>query len=209
MLRSIAAVVAGLIVTTVLVMVLTFLAAAVLGVPQNAPPTPAYLLLNLLGSALAGGIGGATAVRIAPHTLHLHVGALAVLILLLSLPTLFSSPAPGQPTWYGLAIGVIGPSRWPRAASSRSAAGSGSVWPRERRLRLGARREVRVRLRGGFRRGDAHRRRRAGPREGAGGGMIWGPGFAGPTSQGLSLWVPKTHLEVARSLLEPEPDSSD
>jgi hypothetical protein len=36
---------------------------------------------------------------------------------------------------------------------------------------------------------------------------IWGPGFAGAPSQGLSLWVPKAHLSEARALLEPSPES--
>ena len=31
---------------------------------------------------------------------------------------------------------------------------------------------------------------------------IWGPGFAGRTSQGLSVWVPEEHLIEARSLIE-------
>ena len=34
---------------------------------------------------------------------------------------------------------------------------------------------------------------------------IWGPGFAGPPSQGLSVWVPEDHLVDARTLLESEP----
>jgi len=32
---------------------------------------------------------------------------------------------------------------------------------------------------------------------------IWGPGFAGPSSQGLSVWVPGEEMEAARELLEP------
>lgn len=30
---------------------------------------------------------------------------------------------------------------------------------------------------------------------------IWGPGFQGATSQGLSLWVPEDRLAAARDLL--------
>lgn len=33
---------------------------------------------------------------------------------------------------------------------------------------------------------------------------IWGPGFAGPTSQGITLLVPKERQEEARDLLELE-----
>lgn len=109
MIRSIGAVVGGLLVTVVLVIVLTLLATVALGIPNGGPPTPLYLVLNLLGGAIAGACGGATAVRLAPRWPHGHVGTLAVVILLLSLPTLFSPPPPGQPSWYGLTLSVLGP----------------------------------------------------------------------------------------------------
>ncbi len=32
---------------------------------------------------------------------------------------------------------------------------------------------------------------------------IWGPGFAGPSSQGLSVWVPAERIAEARELLDP------
>ena len=38
---------------------------------------------------------------------------------------------------------------------------------------------------------------------------IWGPGFAGPSSQGLSLWVPKTCLKEARELLDEGEDAEE
>ena len=109
MIRSIAAVLAGLVVTVVLVMALTYLVAAWFAVPVDEPLPASYLAFNLLGSAVAGMIGGATAVRLAPHTPHGHVFALAVLILLLSLPTLLTPPAAGQPSWYGVVVSVLGP----------------------------------------------------------------------------------------------------
>lgn len=36
---------------------------------------------------------------------------------------------------------------------------------------------------------------------------IWGPGFAGAPSQGLSVWVPEERLKDARDILESEPDT--
>ena len=36
---------------------------------------------------------------------------------------------------------------------------------------------------------------------------IWGPGFAGAPSQGLSLWVPEERLADARDLLGPDPEA--
>lgn len=93
----------------VLVIVLTYLLTAWLGIPARGPLPGLYLTLNLLGSAVAGMVGGATAVRLAPHSPHGHVVALAILILLLSLPTIFTPPAPGQPSWYGIAVSILGP----------------------------------------------------------------------------------------------------
>jgi len=107
--RSLAAVLAGLVVAMVLVIVLSWLAALLVRQPPSGPPTVPYLALNLLGGAVAGMAAGATAVRLAPHTPHGHVYVLALVLLLLSLPGLFSAPAPGQPGWYPLALSVLGP----------------------------------------------------------------------------------------------------
>lgn len=109
MLRSAVAVLAGLVVTLILVMVSTAIITWAFGIPAEGTPSPGYLITNLLASAVAGVAGGATALKFAPHTPHGHVIALAILILLLSLPTLFTGPAPGQPTWYGLVLSVLGP----------------------------------------------------------------------------------------------------
>jgi hypothetical protein len=109
LLRSCLAVLAGLALTVFLVIAFSYLAAAAVGIPAVGPPTSSYLLLNLLGSALAGAVGGATAVRLAPHRPHGHVILLAVIIVLLSLPTVLSAPAAGQPGWYALTISVLGP----------------------------------------------------------------------------------------------------
>jgi hypothetical protein len=109
MLRSVGAVLAGLVATLALVVTSSFLAGWILGFGPADPPTGGYLALNLFGSAIAGAVGGGTAMRLAPHRPHGHVGALALVILLLSLPTLLSAPAPGQPAWYGAALSVLGP----------------------------------------------------------------------------------------------------
>ena len=107
--RSLAAVLAGLIVAVVMVIMLSWLAAVIVDQPESGPPTRAYLALNLLGGALAGMAGGATAAWMAPHTPRGHAYILAAVILLLSLPGLFSAPLPGQPSWYPLALSVLGP----------------------------------------------------------------------------------------------------
>ena len=107
--RSLVAVVAGLVVAVVIVVALSNMGAAILGVPSGGPPTDGYLAFNLAASALAGLAGGATASRIAAHTPHGHAIALAGVILLLSLPGLFSAPAPGQPSWYPIVLSILGP----------------------------------------------------------------------------------------------------
>ena len=109
MIRSVVAVLAGLLITMALVLAGSYLAARLFGLGPEDPPTPGYLAANLAGSAVAGLIGGAIAMRLAPHRPHGHVVALAFVILLLSLPTLLSAPASGQPAWYGLAISIVGP----------------------------------------------------------------------------------------------------
>ena len=109
MLRSVVAVLAGLVVVLGLVLITSSMLVLALGLPPDGPPTDTYLILNLVASALAGLAGGATAMRFAPHTPHGHVIALAVVILLLSLPSAFSGPAPGQPAWYGLVMSIVGP----------------------------------------------------------------------------------------------------
>lgn len=109
MMRSIAAVGVGLLVTTALVFLFNLATTALTGLPLEGTSSPSYLAANLVASFIAGACGGATAVRIAAHTPHGHVVALAIAILLLSLPTLFGGAAAGQPTWYPLVISVLGP----------------------------------------------------------------------------------------------------
>ena len=109
MLRSAVAVLAGLVVVLGIVLISSSMLVLALGLPPEGPPTDTYLMLNLVANALAGLAGGATAMKLSPHTPHGHVLALAVVILLLSLPSAFSGPAPGQPAWYGLVMSIIGP----------------------------------------------------------------------------------------------------
>lgn len=108
-LRSAAAVLAGFLLTVALVVVVTFGAAVLLGLPPEGPPTPLYLVLNLLGSAAAGVAGGYLCARAAPRAPAGHVIALAVLVLGLSLPAVFSEPVPGRPEWYPAVLAVLGP----------------------------------------------------------------------------------------------------
>jgi hypothetical protein len=109
MLRSLGAVAAGLVVAIIVLMVLGFLTVAALGVSPVEPPTPASLAANLGGAAIAAASGGAVAGWFAPHSPHGHVVALALVILLVSLPALLLAPGAGEPAWYGIAQSVVGP----------------------------------------------------------------------------------------------------
>lgn len=109
MMRSIAAVVVGLLVTMALVFLFHLVTIGITGLPVEGRPSQSYLVANLIVSFIAGACGGAAAVRVAAHTPHGHVMALALAILLLSLPTLFAGAAPGQPTWYPALMSVLGP----------------------------------------------------------------------------------------------------
>ena len=106
-LRSVLAVVAGFAAAFVIVVIVTLAAAAALGLTEGSV-TPLYLMLNLLGSALAAIAGGYVAARLAPSAPMQHGIALAIVMLLLSLSAVFSEPQPGQPGWYPVTIAIVG-----------------------------------------------------------------------------------------------------
>ena len=107
--RSAVAVLAGLVVVLGLWLITTPMLVLALGLPPEGPPNDTYLALNLVIVALSGLAGGATAMKLAPHTPHGHVIVLAVVLLLISLPSAIGGSAPGQPAWYGLAMSILGP----------------------------------------------------------------------------------------------------
>ena len=106
MIRSIAAVVVGLLVTMALVPLFHLATLYITGLPIEESPTGPYLIANLVGSFIAAACGGAAAVRVAAQAPSGHVIVLALVILLLSLPALF---APGEPMWYRALSSVLGP----------------------------------------------------------------------------------------------------
>lgn len=107
MIRSILSVVAGLALTVLLVMITTIIAVAAMLGGVDQPPTPAYLVVNLLIGALSAFAGGYLTGWIAKQKILQHTAALSALILLLGLPGLFTE-SPGQPAWYPIVILVIG-----------------------------------------------------------------------------------------------------
>lgn len=109
MIRSIAAVLVGLAVTIALVLLFHQVTVHLTGIPLEGTESGPYLVANIVASFFAGACGGAAAARIAARSPYGHTIALAIAILVLSLPTLFMGAAPGQPSWYPLAMSVVGP----------------------------------------------------------------------------------------------------
>jgi hypothetical protein len=88
MMRSIAAVAVGLLVSMALMFLFHLAAVLVTGVPVEATSSTPYLVANVIAG---------------------HLFVLALAILLISLPTLLGDGVPGQPTWYPALMSVVGP----------------------------------------------------------------------------------------------------
>lgn len=115
MLHSFLAVLGGFAAMAVLVMVTTALAAALMvpgGMRATATPgTPlprTYLVTNLGCSAAAAFLGGALTARIAGHDPLVHGGALAMLMVLMSVASMRQARGL-QPRWYQLTLMTVMP----------------------------------------------------------------------------------------------------
>jgi hypothetical protein len=110
MVRSILAIVAGLVTMMVAVFVLTWILVWIMFDDPMAPPTSGYLVINLLYSLAAAVAGGYVAATMAPRAPLGHAAALAAGIFTLGfLGVLRGGTAPGQPTWYPYVMTVLGP----------------------------------------------------------------------------------------------------
>jgi hypothetical protein len=114
LMSSIISVVAGYLGMAVVVMIGTALAAAVF-IPggfsaarslKNAPPAN-YLYANLALSFVAALFGGWLCARLAPNNPLVHAGALAAVLLVMSLLSA-KSQAAKQPSWYPWTIALMG-----------------------------------------------------------------------------------------------------
>jgi hypothetical protein len=116
--RSIICVVAGFVVVMAVVIAGTAavtelivpggLSAAAAGSPDDLPLN--YYAANLVVSAMGAMLGGWVTARMAPSAEMVHVGALALLMLLMSIPTMLGY-LPGselQPVWYRYTLPVLG-----------------------------------------------------------------------------------------------------
>jgi len=92
-----------------IVMVSGYVITSALGIAPDDRTAPAFLNASLVANAIAAAAGGAAAIRFAPHTPRGHVFALAGVLLLISLPTMFTPPPPSEPAWFNAVNSIIGP----------------------------------------------------------------------------------------------------
>jgi hypothetical protein len=119
MLRSVLSVIEGYVVMAVVVMLGTLAATAAL-VPgglaamKNAQaggtitPGRNYLAANLLISLIGAILGGWVTARVAIYSPMIHVGILALLIVVMSVASARKQGTAGQPSWYPMTITVLG-----------------------------------------------------------------------------------------------------
>lgn len=110
--RSIAAVVAGLGFMAATATVGMLVASLALG--RDTPQvrlTPAafstFLFLNILFSGIGGILGGWLTARIGSNAPYGHAAALAAVVALLSIEAAMAIPTPGQPGWYPSVLGIV------------------------------------------------------------------------------------------------------
>ena len=104
--RSVAAVAAGFGFMTATVTVGTIVAARLFS-REGEEPSAVALYLNLIVCALGAVMGGWLAARIASFAPYGHAAVLAAIVAAITITTATGAPAPGYPTWYPSAIGMI------------------------------------------------------------------------------------------------------
>jgi hypothetical protein len=105
--KSVAAVFAGFVCMSLLVIAATAAAGALL--LQGSSPTGPYVVVNLLYSTAFAAVGGYLTAHLAPRRPRSHVAALALLVALMGAASAAgSAPSAGQPGWYGWTVGVLG-----------------------------------------------------------------------------------------------------
>lgn len=105
LIRILGGVAAGLVVLFGVVILSTWLASLVSGLGMGDAPTTQYLLLNLGGSAVAALLAGMVACGLARS---LIAPAILAVLLLATWAAGGSQATQGQPSWYPLAVTVVG-----------------------------------------------------------------------------------------------------
>ena len=105
--RSILAILAGYATMAAIVIVLTLFSMKVFSL-QSGHPTPVYLALNVVYSAIAAGLGGYVAAAIGCRSPVVHGLVLAALMLALSVVS-FNTSSAGQPFGYRVFLVAVLP----------------------------------------------------------------------------------------------------
>lgn len=107
MLRSVIALIAGFAIMTFTILVITLVVAEAMDLERGAP-TRSYLIINVVYSAAAAIFGGYSTAALAPARHFEHACVLAAMVGIATVSSIIT-PAPGQPTWYLVALLVTGP----------------------------------------------------------------------------------------------------
>lgn len=108
--RSVAAIIAGLGFMAATVTVGTMIAGSVLGAGDGKPSASAVatsLYANLLICGVGAVLGGWLAARVASYAPYGHASAMAAIVAVLSITTAAGVPAPAYPGWYPSVLGVV------------------------------------------------------------------------------------------------------
>jgi MFS family permease len=110
MIRSVAAIGAGLGFMAATVTVGTLVASSVLrdgGGGPSAMAVATFLYANLVICGVGAVLGGWLAARIASYAPYGHASAMAAVVAVLSISTATGVPAPAYPSWYPSALGLV------------------------------------------------------------------------------------------------------
>lgn len=108
--RSVAAIIAGLGFMAATVTVGTMVAGSVLGAGDGKPSALAVstsLYANLVICGVGAVLGGWLAARVASYAPYGHASAMAAIVAVLSISTAAGEPAPAYPGWYPSALGIV------------------------------------------------------------------------------------------------------
>jgi hypothetical protein len=110
-LRSVAAIVAGLGFMSTTTTVGMLVAAVAFGETREGISAPAppggYFYVSLVVLGMGAIVGGWLAARIAMFAPYGHAAAMAAIVAVLSIELATGAPAPGQPGWYPSALGLV------------------------------------------------------------------------------------------------------
>ncbi|MDQ8165838.1 MAG: hypothetical protein P3A28_08810 [Gemmatimonadota bacterium] len=107
MLRTIVALIAGFAIMAFSVLIATIAIALAMGIQRGTLPT-SFLIVMVVVSALASGLGGYATASLAQNRPMVHAGILATMIFVQHVYTIIF-PVEGQETWHVWSLAITGP----------------------------------------------------------------------------------------------------